>query len=217
MIYYRPTDGDPHSSPFNYRPRTCFIMTQLGGPIPAEVARIREVLDSVFRAHDFDCIDATSVVTGKDFLLKIWELIVTVPVGVAIVHEEMSSTTIGNIFYELGLLQAYGKETLIVKTRSATIPSDFIRTEYVEAGSGLKERIERFCRSLQERAEYHLFMAQQVENNPLLAIDFLRRAYLLTGDTSLREPARELFEAAGLSTRAKSSVESLLLNSFGRA
>src|SRR5690606_36077436 len=71
MIDYRPTDGDPQTSPFNYRPRTCVIRTQLGGRIPAEVARVREVLDSVFRVDDFDCIDATSVVTGKDFLLKI--------------------------------------------------------------------------------------------------------------------------------------------------
>jgi hypothetical protein len=215
MIYYRPTDGDPHSVPIGYRPKTCFLMTQLGDPVPGEVTTIRKALQTSFEAVDFECIDAESFVTGRDFLLKIWELIVSVPVGVAIIHQDMKPTTIANIFYEMGLMQAYGKETLVVKTRDATVPSDFIRTEYIEHVDGFSKKIGRFVDSLAHRAEYYLLMADQVENNPLLALDFMRRSFLLTGEAALRARAQKLFESAALGDRAKSSVEMLLLNSFG--
>ena len=36
-----------------------------------------------------------------------------------------------NIYYKLGVAQALGKETLVVKSPGAKLPSDFVRTEYV--------------------------------------------------------------------------------------
>jgi hypothetical protein len=192
-------------------------MTQLGSPIPPEVAAIRKAVDAALKARGFASIDAESIVTGRDFLLKIWELIVSVPLGIAIVHQDMKPTTMANIFYEMGLMQAYGKETLVIKTPTAVVPSDFIRTEFIEYNSKFNRNIGNFLDGLTERAEYYQLMADQVENNPLLAIDFLRRAYLLTGDDELHARARSVFEAAGLENRARSSVEMLLIGSFGKA
>jgi hypothetical protein len=40
----------------------------------------------------FDAIDAAGVVSGRDFLSKIWNLILGCPVGIAIVHEEVALT-----------------------------------------------------------------------------------------------------------------------------
>ena len=40
----------------------------------------------------------------------------------------------------------------------------------------------------------------------------LRRAYLITGDTSYREKALEIFKEAAIQGRAKNSVEMLLVN-----
>ena len=44
MIAYRPTDGDVQSTRVTWKPRTCFLMAQMGGPLPANVAR-REAAD----------------------------------------------------------------------------------------------------------------------------------------------------------------------------
>src|SRR4029077_1838330 len=97
-----------------------------------EVLRIRHSLTQILKSYGIEVIDAGSAVTGKDFLLKIWSLILTVPLRSASISEGMRTDTLSNIFYELGALQAYGKETLIIKTEAATIPSDFVRTEYVQ-------------------------------------------------------------------------------------
>jgi len=212
MIYYSLIDGDPRVTPLRLRPRTCFLMTQLGSPVPPAVVEIRSALEEVLREQSYTLIDSDSSVTGRDFLLKIWEFIIAVPIGIAIVHEDMRPGTIANIFYELGLMQAYGKETLIIKTPGASIPSDFVRTEYVQYGADFEPRLQRYLASLRERATYYATVAEQIDRNPLLAIDFLRRAYLLTSEARLRGRARELFAHARIRGRAKNSVETLLVN-----
>jgi len=115
-----------------------------------------------------------------------------------------------NIFYELGWMQAYGKETIVVKAGSLAIPSDFVRTEYVPYDDHFERRFRSFVNELEERANYYIVISEQVERNPLLAIDYLRRAYLLTGDESLRKRAKDIFSSAGFEGRAKNSVETLL-------
>ena len=117
MIYYNPTDGDPFVKPVAYSPRSCFVMTKLGKPIPSVITEIRDKLSGKLKELDITEIDASSMITGRDFLLKIWKQILSVPLGIGIVDESMSAQTMSNIFYEIGVLHSYGKETLIIKTK----------------------------------------------------------------------------------------------------
>lgn len=211
MIYYRPTDGDPHTSPIEYRPRTCFLMTQLGRPSD-EIIEIRHRLSEILSEFDIGLIDANSTVTGKDFLFKIWKLLLAVPLGIAIIDKKMPPGTLCNIFYELGVLQAYGKESLVIKTEAATIPSDFVRTEYVNYDKNFEERLRTYLDGFLKQADYYETMAGQVEKNPLLSVDFLRRAYLISGKKELRAKVQELMSAVALIDRARNSVETLLAN-----
>ena len=96
-------------------------MTKLATPIPKEVNKIRINLRKIITEYGINLIDANDVVTGKDFLLKIWHIILGVPLCIAIITNEMSQKTIANIFYETGLMQAYGKETLVIKTQKTLI------------------------------------------------------------------------------------------------
>jgi hypothetical protein len=210
MIYYRPTDGDVLGAPVRSRPRTCFLMTQLGGEIPTIVIEVRQRIEDILNPRGFALIDATSEVTGRDFLLKIWEIIIGVPFGIAIIHRDLPPPTLANIYYELGLMQAYGKETLVIRVNDVQIPSDFVRTEYLPYDHKFLKGFTTFLDSLDQRTEYYLLMAQQLERNPLLAIDYLRRAYLLTADPSLRGRAQGIHAGAGLRDRAKNSLETLL-------
>jgi hypothetical protein len=212
MIYYRPTDGDPYMGRVEYRPKTCFIMTKLGQPIPQEVTRIRSRLQKIFRGYDIKTIDANDQITGKDFLMKIWHIILGVPLGIAIITQKMSQLTYANIFYEIGLMQAYGKETLVIKGEDTTIPSDFVRTEYIEFTKGFSGKINKYLNRFFSLAAYYENMAEQIENNPLLAIDYYKRAWLITGNNFYKEKAIAMFNSADIQGRAKNSVEMLLVD-----
>lgn len=212
MIYYRPTDGDPLTSSINYLPRTCFIMTSLGTNITPEIAEIRAKLKTSLRKHSINEIDANSKLTGRDFLLKIWGMVIAVPLGIAIIARRMSPRTLANIFYEIGLFQAYGKETLVIKTKDAKIPSDFVRTEYLEYNKNFNTKVDQFLKHFFTQPGHFEIMAKGLASDPLLAIDFYRRAYLITGDRGYRAKARVIFNKSAIKTRAPDSVEMLLMN-----
>ena len=210
MILYDLINGDPYTQKVTYRPRTCFLMTQLGGKVPEEVDRVRRELGRTLDAYDFNLIDANSAITGKDFLSKIWSMIVSVPLAVAVVHEGMPAMTLCNVFYEVGLAQALGKETIVIKTARAEVPSDFVRTEYIEYDSGFEHTLSRFVESVLERSAYYEEMSYLLEQNPLLAIDYLRRSFLISGREECSSRASEIVSALPLEGRARDSVEMML-------
>jgi hypothetical protein len=193
MIAYSPVDGDVLAKPVQCRPRTCFIMTQLGASAPKELVEIRAAISEGLKEPGFDEIDATSRVTGKDFLLKIWAIALSVPIGIGVITEDFSSQTFANIFYEIGLMQALGKETIVVKSPGSKVPSDFVRTEYIQYDTEFRNNFKKFLDNLSEVAGYYSTLAEQVRQNPLLSIDYYRRAYLITGANAHRESARNVY------------------------
>ena len=132
MIVYNPLDGDAFTSSISSNPRHCFLMTRLGHIVSKPVLDIRDAVTRACEEFDYQVIDASSKVTGRDFLLKIWKLIASAPLSIGICHEDIPQPTQANIYYELGVAQALGKETLLIKSPLAKIPSDFVRTEYIE-------------------------------------------------------------------------------------
>ncbi len=182
MIFYDLIGSDAYSKQIRYKPRTCFIMTQLGSPIPDSVQVIRRSLRRALKTRNITAIDANYDVTGKDFLDKIWDAILSVPIGVGIVTEDMSMVTVANVFYEIGLMQALGKETVIIKTKASEVPSDFMRTEYIEYGPNFGQKVKSFLKKTEDQAEHYRIMSEQLQQNPALALDYLVRAYLITGE-----------------------------------
>lgn len=138
MILYSPLDGDATTTTVPSAPRHCFLMTRLGKPVPPPVLDIRRRVSTVCARHRYKVIDASTRVTGRDFLLKIWHLIASAPLAVGVVHELIPAGTQANIYYELGVAQALGKETVLLKSPGAEIPSDFVRNEYIVLITGDK-------------------------------------------------------------------------------
>lgn len=209
MIIYSPLDGDAITNSAPSNPRHCFLMTRLGKSIPPGVKEIRDAATAVCKKFDYSVIDASNRVTGRDFLLKIWRQIASVPLAVGVVHEAIPATSQANIYYELGVAQALGKETVIIKSANADVPSDFIRSEYIVFDENFDANFANYFESTIEQAEHYETVADQLDRNPILAIDYLKRAFLITGDKRLRAKAKAVVAKAGLEQRAANSVELL--------
>src|SRR5690625_2915702 len=102
-------------------------MTKLGEPVPAGIVKMRDEISTDCQEAGLTVIDAASSIMRRDFLLKIWFLIASTPLAVGICHEEIPPSTQANIWYELGVAQALGKETVVVKSPFADTPSDLVR------------------------------------------------------------------------------------------
>ncbi len=90
------------------------------------------------------------------------------------------------------------------------MPSDLVRTEYVAFDDHFDTGFRKYLNSLQEQADYYELVADQLERNPVLALDYLKRAFLITGDNRLRASARALIGKEGLDAPAKNGVERLV-------
>jgi len=209
MIIYNPLDGLPLPANVQSQAKHCFLMTRLGNPVPLMVEDMREAIEQCCDMHDYSVIDARARVTGRDFLLKIWKLIASAPLSVGILHEDIPESTQANIFYEIGVAQAMGKETVIIKSPGSIMPSDFVRSEYIEFDDDFGDKFDAFLSSVFEQADYYELLADQLEKNPVLALDYLKRAYLITGEDTLINKAESIVEGAGLEERAANSVELL--------
>ncbi len=64
-------------------------MTKLGKPLPVKVKNIRRTLTSYLKEKKIYVVDAEHEVTGRGFLLKIWENIASVSLSTAIITEEL--------------------------------------------------------------------------------------------------------------------------------
>lgn len=212
MIVYNPLDGQHTHHPIKTRPRHCFLMTQLGEPVPPMVQQMREAIEDVCSSADYEVIDAQAIVSGRDYLLEIWHLIASCPLSVGVLHEEMPQKTQGNILYEFGVAQALGKETVIVKGPKAEVPTDLIRSGYILFDNTFRRQFRSFMTGLVERSEFYVTLADQTERNPLIALDYLKRAYLLTGEKRLKEAAGRIADEADIKDRAENSVEMMAAN-----
>lgn len=209
MILYSPLDGDAITNSVPSKPRHCFLMTRLGKAIPPGVTEIRNAVTAVCTDYDYAVIDASTRVTGRDFLLKIWRQIASAPLAVGIAHEDIPEASQANIYYELGVAQALGKETVIIKSLNAKVPSDFVRSEYIVFDDAFSKNFSNYIESTIEQAEHYETVADQLDRNPILAIDYLKRAFLITGEERLRNKAQTVLTKAGLEERAANSVELL--------
>jgi hypothetical protein len=207
MIIYNPLDGLPLPHIVQSQVKHCFLMTRLGNPVPPMVNEMRYAVEECCRPYGYSVIDAQARVTGRDFLLKIWKLIASAPLSVGVVHEDIPESTQANIYYEIGVAQALGKETVIIKSPESVIPSDFVRTEYIKFDGDFDSNFDAYIQSIFEQADYYELLADQLEKNPVLALDYLKRAYLIKGDSSLKDKATRVVEGAGLEERAANSVE----------
>lgn len=210
MIIYNPLDGDALTSMVPSNARHCFLMTRLGPKVPNPVEDIRKSVTACCTKNDYDVIDASSRVTGRDFLLKIWKLIASAPLSIGICHEEIPDVSQANIYYELGVAQALGKETVLIKSPKSKVPSDFVRTEYIEFDNNFDANFQAYMDSLVDQADHYELVADQLDRNPILALDYLKRAFLITGREDLRSKAQDLIGEAELENRAKNSVEQLV-------
>lgn len=203
-------DGDVIVNSIQNKPRHCFLMTMLGEPVPASVTKTRKIIESCCTKNRYNVFDATSFISGRDFLLKIWRMIDASPLAVGVIHEDMPAGTRENICYELGVAQALGKETLIVKSKEVKIMSDMIRTEHLESNKDFETNFSKFLEGLDEQAAHYEVTSDNLDKNPVLSLDYLRRAYLLTGNEALKDKAKNIITESGLENRAKNSVEHLV-------
>ena len=72
------------------------------------------------------------------------------------------------------------------------MPSDFVRTEYITYDSRFKLKLSKFITEFLKLSAHYTFMAKQLRSDPFLEIDYLKRAYLISGKKNIKADIRKL-------------------------
>lgn len=189
-IVFSPLADEELTSDFTPLPKHGFIMVHSAAEISPVEARIEKIVGEMLRRQGFRTKKAADEVGTKDYLHKIVRLIRGCGFGVAIFSASTPSRTLATIFFEIGLAHVLGKDVLMIKTADATIPSDFVRTEWIDFRptdeAAFRKRLSKACDLFRKNAEFYSKLGTVALEARIpdleLAFERYRQAHLLIGD-----------------------------------
>ncbi len=213
-LIFSPLSEDILEGPFQPYPRGAFIMLQDNEGTPIVDKEMDTVVSEYLLTSNFTPLKATSKRASKDFLEKIVQMIRGCGFGVAIFSEFTNSTSLANIFFEIGLCNMFGKPVLIIKSEKAKAPSDFVRTEWVSYSYNNEKLKADFKKSVSDvlgLAKYFENLgdiAFEAEERDLeLAFERYKQAILINGDENLKKKVIRLLNEIKISGKNKVELE----------
>jgi len=99
---------------------------------------------------------------------------------------------------------------MVVVGENTDVPSDLMRTEYIPYDQGFDKSFAQFLHEYEQLSGFYETISEQLDNNPVLAMDYLRRSFLISGDEAVRSRAQAIVDQGNFDGRARNSVEVLL-------
>lgn len=167
-------------------------------------SQIEAEMDSItsveLRRSKLTPLRATSRPGQKDYLEKIIALIRGCGFGVAIFSKVTPASTLANIFFEVALCNLFGKPVILVKSKNAKAPSDFVRTEWITyvdgQSSGLKKDFAKSVQSVLQLATFYDKLGdlalEAPESDLELAFERFKQAYLVDGKVQTKRKIQKL-------------------------
>jgi hypothetical protein len=212
-LIFSPADLGELHQPFLPRPRSVFLMIQLGGKIAPSISHMTAITRTVLSDNNFNPVTAVDVRRTSDYLVKIIDLIRGCGFGIAIFGDRTPARTLGNIFFEIGVAGVLGKPVQLLLTgrnpRTSPAPSDFVRTEWIRYADGEDARFEQEFREavmeIEASANYYRQLGDIALTAPDLELAFERfkQAVLIANDVRSRLRIAEIRErlTAGFARR----------------
>jgi hypothetical protein len=197
-LLFSPVDQEELKSPYPPRPRSAFLMLQLGAGAASVEQAMAAATRETLTEQNFTAVSADEVRRTSDFLHKIIELIRGCGFGIAIFSDRTPAKTLANIFFEIGVAAILGKPVQLVwsgrNPKGNAAPSDFIRTEWIRYVVGSETQLRRELRDaitqIEEAATYYRSIGdvavEALEPDFELAFERYKQAVLISDDAPTR-------------------------------
>lgn len=108
-------------------PKTVFIMSPSKNNTTPKLQGIMQHIKSALDQHSLKYIEGATIIDYGDYLCSICRHILGCTFGIAISSDDMPRPTLCNIFWEMGIMQGFGKPVVLLLDGSTSLPSDFVR------------------------------------------------------------------------------------------
>jgi hypothetical protein len=223
-LLFSPVDQTELRGPFKPRPRSAFLMLQIGEPISNQEMAIQKQVRAELRARKIEVITAGDVPGTGDYLKKIIDLIRGSGFGIAIFSDLTPARTLANIFFELGVAAILGKPVQLLIAGAAPAPSDFVRTEWLRYDQSHKAKfaanLKRSLGMIVDGAEYYQKVgkiALQADEPDLEeAFERFKQAILIGGNAAAKAGLGELQKRLQQAGRSQTFERSALASHRSR-
>lgn len=207
-LIFSPVDLSELRDPFSPRPKSAFLMLQLGGTIAGSEIRMRQLVSDALTDRGIAAL-TTEVVSGTgDYLKKIVDLLRACGFGFAIFSDVTPARSLANIFFEVGVAGILGKPVQLLLAGAAPPPSDFVRTEWIRFDEAHENQflrqLSQALGTIGELAEYYrkLELIALHAQTPDLeeAFERFKQAILIGDDVDVRKgiaTIRDLLKNSG--------------------
>lgn len=163
-IIFSPLANEEMTGAFKPLPGCAFVMMHSAKAIAPIEREIEKRVNAALRTNGLRTTKATGAFGTKDYLDKIVQLIRGCGFGLAIFSEFTPAKTLANIFFEIGICYVLGKDVIMVKTKEAPVPSDFVRNEWIEFDPADEVRfaksLQRACVAIRENATFYMKLGE---------------------------------------------------------
>jgi len=163
-IIFSPLANEEMTGAFKPLPGHAFVMMHSATAIAPIERAIEKRVNAALSKKGFRATKASGAFGTKDYLDKIVRLIRGCGFGLAIFSEFTPAKTLANIFFEIGICYVLGKDVILVKTKGAPVPSDFVRNEWIEFDpadvAAFASAVQRACDAIRENAAFYMKLGE---------------------------------------------------------
>lgn len=144
-------------------------------------------------------LDGCTLIDLGDTLCNICSTMQGCAMGIGFFHPEVPSDALSNIFWEMGLLQGWGRPVFLVANRKEDLPSDFTRDFciFYETNSRYIQDFSELVQLIKEREQYYIkILADEAIQTADYekAIKYYQEAFLINGNRQIISKMRKLKE-----------------------
>jgi hypothetical protein len=151
-----PVTSDECTKPVTPHPKTALIMAPSEEKTTQSLERTLDNIISILEAYPLKFKKGAEIVDYGDYLCSICKTIQGCPFGIAIASSDIPRDALCNVFWEMGLMQGFGKPVILFVDEKKSLPSDFVRnfTIFLDKTEHQK-KFKELLRSINEREEYY--------------------------------------------------------------
>ena len=165
------------------RPKTVFVMApSIKYQTDASEMVLRKIIEGL-SDRSLKIIEGSGIARHGDYFCSICQETQGCAFGVAMVHDGLPVSTIGNIYLETGIMQGFGKPVILIADKKRNLPSDYVRhyavfyssRDYLARYGSLLDDIAKLPEDLYEHVGQFAFKAGDYEK----AAKYYQEGYLI--------------------------------------
>lgn len=218
-----PLSQDECSKGIILQPKTAFLMTPSKAKRNDALKRVISRISSELQRQGFDFLDGCSLIGLGGTVCKICSTMQGCAIGIGFYSPDIQVDAVSNIFWEMGMLQGWGRPALLVATKRGDLPTDFTEESciFYEDNNRYIGKFRDLLTGFKGREKYYVDkLADEAVKSADYekAIKYYQEAYLISGKTRILTRMRRLkgdLEAGRVPIKVRTRIISAI-DSFER-